>query len=212
MNFKEVKKYLIIFTGISIIVFYCFFTLISFIFYPLPYSPINNALSDLGCYNFNPKGAIFYNLGCILTGILLFPFFIGFYIWYRDKVWHKLLGYSFQILGGIFSINLIMVGIFSEDFPIQHSIFSIALFLSFLVVLILGSIFLGFHPESIKIIIVYGIGVIIFNFIFTFIIFLTLFGVISLESLSSFTFLEWFSIFTALGWVGLLVYNTYKIF
>jgi len=61
------------FAGIAVIVLYCVFTFSSWALYPTAYSPVTNWLSDLGNSTNNPHGAILYNLGCILTGIALFP-------------------------------------------------------------------------------------------------------------------------------------------
>ena len=106
-----------IIAGIFVIVFYCTFTFISLALFPPPYSPIDNWLSDLGNSSYSPNGAIFYNIGCILTGSALCPFYIGLYKWYMDKTWHKLLIIITQIVGVASGFALIMIGVFSEDFP-----------------------------------------------------------------------------------------------
>jgi hypothetical membrane protein len=84
--------------GFLTIIFYTTFTMISWVLFPNPATPLNHWLSDLGRLQvpadgspvwdpgtlelfigpsqFNP-GAIWYNLGCILTGLMLFPFFFG---------------------------------------------------------------------------------------------------------------------------------------
>jgi len=57
--------------GAAVIVLYCVLTSSSWALLPTTYNPITNWLSDLGNSSYNPTGAIFYNLGCILTGIAL---------------------------------------------------------------------------------------------------------------------------------------------
>ncbi len=55
--------------------------LVAFSRYPLPYSPLNNWLSDLGNVDVNPAGALFYNIGIVTTGLLLVLFFLGLSVW-----------------------------------------------------------------------------------------------------------------------------------
>lgn len=184
--------------GTLVIAFYCIFTFTSYALFPPPVSPIDNWLSDLGNSSFNPNGAILYNLGCILTGLALFPFFIGMYKWYRDDFWHRILLVITQCIGCCAAFSLIMIGVFSEDFIEQHRFWSAIFFRLNLFVLILSSISLFLHPDFMKLIGIYGILVAIINLIFVSIIITPL--------------LEWFTVFTALGFVGLLVYNMYKVF
>lgn len=185
-------------SGILVIAFYCIFTFTSLALYPPPFSPIDNWLSDLGNSSFNPNGAIFYNLGCILTGISLFPFFIGLYKWYREEIWHKILVIATQIVGCCAAFSLIMIGVFSEDFIEPHIFWSEVFFRLNLLVLIIAAIALFFHSDFIKLIGIYGIIVAIINLLFVYVIGTPL--------------LEWFTVFTALGFVGLIVYNMYTVF
>ncbi|MEM2118021.1 MAG: hypothetical protein QW386_03255 [Candidatus Bathyarchaeia archaeon] len=71
--------------GIAVIVLYCIFTFSSWALFPTPYNPVDNWLSDLGNSNYNPSGAILYNIGCVLTGIALFPFLAV----YTSGIWMK---------------------------------------------------------------------------------------------------------------------------
>ncbi|MHA1490212.1 MAG: DUF998 domain-containing protein [Promethearchaeota archaeon] len=182
-------------SGILVIVFYCVFTFISLALFPPPYSPVDNWLSDLGNSMYNPNGAIFYNIGCMLTGIALFPFFIGLYKWYRDEPWHKILVIAAQIVGCFSGVALFLLGVFSEDFPTEHMYWSNVYFEANLVVLILSGIALILHSDFIKLICVYGFVVAFINLLFVFILITPL--------------IEWFTVFTALGYAGLIVYNTW---
>ncbi|MFX1452863.1 MAG: DUF998 domain-containing protein [Promethearchaeota archaeon] len=184
--------------GILVIAFYCIFTFTSLALYPPPFSPIDNWLSDLGNSSYNPNGAIFYNLGCILTGISLFPFFIGLYRWYSEEIWQKVILIITQIVGCCAAFSLIMIGVFSEDFMEPHIFWSEVFFRLNLLVLILSAITLYFHSDFIKLIAIYGIVVAIINLLFVFIFDTPL--------------LEWFTVFTALGYVGLIIYNMYTAF
>ena len=190
-------------TGIFVILIYCIFTLIAFILFSGPFSPLTHWLSDLGnsMSNYNPFGAIYYNLGCIFTGIALFPFYIGLYKWYSEKKWSRLFLKTAQIIGFLSAFALIMIGIFSEEYIPQHQFWGFIFFISNLCVLILASISLSTHPYFPKSIIYYSFGVIAINLIFIIILLIPLYLPI----------LEWFSVFTALGFVGIIVYNTFKL-
>jgi hypothetical membrane protein len=183
--------------GIAVIVLYCIFTFSSWGLFPTSYSPANNWLSDLGNSTKNPHGAILYNLGCILTGIALFPFFIGIYKWYTTERWRKASLMITQAIGLGSAFSLIMIGVFSEDSGNLHVLWSNIYFALNLIVLILVGAVLFTHPRVIKAICGYAFIVAIINL--GFVLF------------SSTPILEWFTVFTALGYAGLLSYNTAKI-
>lgn len=184
--------------GVAVIVLYCAFTFTSWALYPTPYSPVDNWLSDLGNSTYNPSGAILYNLGCILTGIALFPFFSGLYKWYTNEKGRKILLMITQATGLLAALSLIMIGVFSEDSGELHSLWSSIFFALNLLVLILMGAALFTHPNYMKPIAYYGFIVAAINLLFVLIYRIPLF--------------EWFTVFTALGYVGLLVYNMLKKF
>jgi len=71
---RRLSKWLVLpVAGVLVILFYCAFTLTSIALFPRPVNPLNDWLSDLGNSSYSPRGAIFYNTGCVLTGIALFP-------------------------------------------------------------------------------------------------------------------------------------------
>jgi len=186
--------------GVGVIVFYCAFTFTSWALYPTSYSPVDNWLSDLGNSTSNPNGAIVFNVGCALTGIALFPFFMGLYKWHMKEDWRKILLIVTQVVGVLAAFSLIMIGVFSEDFPEAHHMWSSVFFLLNLVVLVLLDITLFTHPEYMKPIAYYGFAVAAINLLFVLLFVLAY----------STPILEWFTVFTALGYVGLLVYNMLK--
>ena len=185
------------FAALFVILFFCAFTLTSITLFPSAFSPIVNYLSDLGNSTFNPKGAWFYNAGCILTGLALFPFYAGFYTWYTKERWRKALMGLTQLVGFLSAFSLIMIGVFSEDAMAQHLFWSELFFVFNLLVLILANISLMTHPKFVRPIGYYGIAVAVVNLLFV--------------VLTTTPLLEWFTVFTALGYAGLLAYNTLKI-
>jgi len=66
------------------------FTFISVALYPTPYNPLYDWVSNLGNINLNPFGSLFFNLGCIITGLILIPFIISLYQWNPSKIWSKI--------------------------------------------------------------------------------------------------------------------------
>ena len=183
-------------SGVAVIVLYCVFTFSSWALFPTAYSPVTSWLSDLGNSTYNPKGAIIYDLGCIFTGIALFPFFIGIYKWYTTEKWRKTALLTTQAIGCAAAFALIMIGVFSEDAGSLHSLWSDIFFLLNLIVLVLMGASLFTHPRYIKAIAGYGFVVAVISLTFLFV--------------SNTPLLEWFTVFTALGYVGLLSYNTAK--
>lgn len=182
--------------GIAVIILYCVFTFTSLALYPTPYSPVSNWLSDLGNSSLNPSGAVLYNTGCVLTGIALFPFFLGLYEWFTNETWKKIMLIITQTVGSLAAFSLIMVGVFSEDFMSLHITWSSVFFLLNLTVLVLLGVTLFTHAHYMKPIAYYGFVVAAINLFFVLAYSVPLF--------------EWFTVFTALGYVGLLVYNMFK--
>ena len=196
MTSRVSKRTVLPIAGVLVILFYCAFTLTSIAFFPRPVSPLNDWLSDLGNSTYNPRGAIFYNAGCILTGLALFPFFAGFYYWYTDERWRKSLIVVTQAVGFIAAFSLMMIGVFSEDAGAIHHLWSLVFFIFNLFVLILANVSLITHRKFIKPIGYYGLVVAVINLLFV--------------GLAYTSLLEWFTVFTALGYVAFLSYNTFK--
>jgi hypothetical membrane protein len=80
--------------------------------YPGEYSPISNWLSDLGNPQVNPSGSIFYNIGCIITGLVLIIFYIGLCRWNTGDKKMKILLIIAQVAGVLSSFSLILSAIF----------------------------------------------------------------------------------------------------
>lgn len=179
------------------ILFYCAFTLTSIVLFPSAFSPVVNYLSDLGNSTFSPNGAWFYNAGCILTGLALFPFYAGLFEWYTKERKRKLLLVATEVVGLVSAFSLIMIGVFSEDSMAQHLFWSEVFFVFNLLVLILANVSLMTHPKFIKPIGYYGLVVAVVNLLFV--------------VLTSTPLLEWFTVFTALAYAGLLAYNTLRL-
>lgn len=112
------------------IVCYLAFALLAFAHYPLPYSPLNNWLSDLGNPDLNPSGALFYNIGIVVTAAMLLLFFPGLSRWKmennRTQRLMLLITQGFGILG---AAAMLMSGLYPINSPTLHSFFSICLYI-----------------------------------------------------------------------------------
>ena len=200
-EFLEIKKYPIgLIPGILVVGFFYAFTFISMAFYPTAFSPLNNWLSDLGNSNYNPNGAFLFNLGCILTGSMLFPFYLGMYKFYREEFFHKIIVIGIQIVGCCSGLALIMLGVFPSEYTIPHMIWAGVFFWLNLIVLFAGNIALLFHKDFMKHLAIYGWGASGINLLFV------LLMIVGFNT----PLLEWISVSTALGYVSLLEFNRYK--
>ncbi len=124
------KKYpLSVVSGISVISTFWVFVFISIVLFQGTYNPYVNWMSDLGDSTQNPNGAIFFNIGCIITGIVMFAFFIGLYEWYIGGKRNRNLTILTQIAGFYVAFALIMIGIFPIDYPLIHGIWAVSLFI-----------------------------------------------------------------------------------
>lgn len=187
--------------GILVVFTYTISITFSWMFFPRPFSPLNNYLSDLGNYGWNPIGAFFYNSGCIITGIFLIPFFLGFRDWYPEEEASKRLLIKTRIIGILSAVSLVMIGVFSEDFGFSHIFWSGIYFILNLTLLFLGSIIL-YKYEDAKAEIPFKRGGLIALFITIInLSFVLYYGIFSAGPL-----LEWITVICSLGFVLLLVY------
>jgi len=94
------------------------------------YNPTTNFLSDLGI----GPSAVFFNSGVIIAGLLGILFSLALYKKFNSKISRA--GSILLVIGNIF---LILVGIFSEQYGILHTIISTLFFLF----IILSLLFIG---------------------------------------------------------------------
>ena len=158
------------------------------------YNPFINWMSNLGNSSMNPDGAIYFNIGCIIAGSLLFPFFIGLYEWYIGSKRNKKLTMATQAAGFFSAFSMIMIGVFSEDTFILHIIWASTLFAVNTLTLILPAIAL-------------------YQFQFTrniakFAIVATIINVFYLVTV--WPIIEWATIFMSFAFIAVLIHNMRK--
>ncbi len=201
------KQPLSVITGTFVIFFFCFLVVVSVALYPGQYNPLHSWLSNLGNVYLNPQGAFFFNLSCIITGIILIPFFIGLYVWRDIRIWNKISLYLGQFFGITSAIALVMIGFFPETDMSAHIFYASIFFVTILVGLFFINFALFDNPKFIKAIGYYGFLVITVD-----IIFLIILGWDNdiLTIINSTTFvpgLEWATVLLSIGWVGFMAYN-----
>jgi hypothetical protein len=206
-------NYRIDFLGIIALIVFSVLTFISLSLYPESYSIAFNWLSNLGNVYLNPQGAVYFNMACIITGILLIQFIIQFYRWDTGRLFERIL-LALAILLGIFaSISLIFVGIFPETDIHLHvtaatGVFE-ALFLS--IILMTGAIFN--HPKFMISVAFIGFLAVIIDLFFLTILSLPKHhdALATLNPTLPIPGLEWSAVFSSLIWLAALSYNMYKM-
>jgi len=82
-------------------------TWFSLTIFPGEFTPFNHSLSDLGVNMLNPRGAIYYKLALILSGIGLYFFFLGLKVWYEKSRY----GIANIMIGSLVGISFVAEGI-----------------------------------------------------------------------------------------------------
>jgi hypothetical protein len=118
--------------GFVAITSYLSLALISWILYPLKFSPFQNWLSDLGHTDWNIPGSIFYRFASIITGTLLI-FFYFFIVKLIEDNRKKIKAYSWvvRIFGMLGGLSFIMSGVFPINELANHSFWSKLLYIFF---------------------------------------------------------------------------------
>jgi hypothetical protein len=153
--------------GVAAVAAYLIFTSVAILKYPSEYSPVTNWLSDLGNPQINLSGAVFYNLGCIITGLILLLFFFGLKEWNTGDKKTKIILTIAQISGLLSAIFLIITAVFplGSHTPIHvvsgkmHIIFT-GFFLTFSATALLK------HPAAMKWFAYFGFASAFVNFVY----------------------------------------------
>jgi len=209
MNTKNIYLDLL---GLVALIVFTIFTFISVAFYPIHYSLIFDWLSNLGNINLNPVGAMFFNLGCIITGIILIPFILNLYRWKPSEIWSKFLVVLAIILGIFASISLIGVGVFPETHIKLHVLAASGVFESLFLIVILMTLALFKNPNFMRAVAYIGVCAVVFDLLFVILLSLPQYKdlLATFNPVVPIPGLEWAAVFTSLIWIGALSYNMYK--
>jgi hypothetical membrane protein len=198
----EIKDYAKIrklggYCGIAAIAVYVLCTLAAAFQFPVHFNPFDNWISDLGSYEKNPSGAIIYNVGAGLAGLLLVPFFISLMAWYKLTKKHRYLYMGAEIFGLIAVVGMIMHAVFQEGTSL-HILWATVCFGSLVVVLVLADAALIRNPKFNRKIGYYGFAAALVGLIF-FVLF------IAMENPPK--IMEWAAAYSGFLWVLLLSWN-----
>jgi hypothetical protein len=154
------KKYPLSFiSGIVAPVSYLIFTCLSYIRYPLHYSPFTNWLSDLGNPELNLRGFLFYNAGILVTAVTLVGFFSGLSVWKLQglKVQAIMLRLA-QVFGILGSICMLFSGIYPINRFDIHAILSTLLYIFLSMGFVFTAAMLRYHPQIPRWMLILGIS------------------------------------------------------
>ncbi len=127
-----------------LLICYLAFTLLAFARYPQPFLPARNWLSDLGSGELNPAGAVFYNTGIILTGLLVALFFLGLSRLRMEgkRVQNSMVRVT-QGFGLAGAFSMVMSAVYPIQYAAAHSLWSAGLYI------LLGTAF-GFSVAALR--------------------------------------------------------------
>ena len=164
---KEFKTWPLCAQTITIIIpVFTVLTLMSIILFGPTFSFVEHHMSTLGTQRWNPKGFLFFDIACVITGVLLFPYFYGTKEWRTDDKILNIFLYIFIGIGFIASFGIIMQAIFRGDFKPWHFIFSAVHWIANFFFLAIAPIPLLRHKKYYRSITIICIIATIFNFIY----------------------------------------------
>ena len=194
-------------TGLVAFIIFTAFTITSVILYPTHYNPLYDWLSNLGNINLNPSGAFFFNGGCIISGLILIPFFVGLYAWKPQRTLGKILLLIGMVIGIFASISLIMVGIYPETQIIHHVQAATAVFSSLFLIIIVINLALFENPKFIRGVAYFGILAVLIDITFQYMVASNSSMLAVFNPSTAIPGLEWASAFLSLSWLALLALN-----
>lgn len=186
--------------GVLAILLFCVFTFTSAVRYPGPFSPVDNWLSDLGTATKNPAGDVYFNVGCILTGVSLLLMMAGMSAWRSGDPRKDRALMAGQACGGASAFALMLIGVFVEG-TAYHGILAMMFFLLLFLFLVLANVAVWKHPAYRRWIGYYALVAIVIDLVFIYTFF-------AYDHAPAW---EWLAVFSALLWVGLLAGNALEL-
>jgi hypothetical protein len=183
--------------GIAALAIYVSCTLAAAFQYPAHYNPFANWISNLGNYEKNPSGALIYNSGAALAGLLLMPLFVSLMAWYKLVKKNRYLYLGAEIFGLIAAFGMVMHAVFQEG-TFLHLLWAILCFGSLVVVLVLANAALIRNPKFDKKIGYYGFIAALVGLIF-----FMLFMAVDKPPI----IMEWAAAYSGFLWVLLFSFN-----
>ncbi|OPY29508.1 MAG: hypothetical protein A4E28_00825 [Methanocella sp. PtaU1.Bin125] len=186
---------------VAAIAVYVICTLVSALFMTKPFDPLGNWIGDLGNSAFNPQGAIIYNGGVILTGLLLAPFMLSLAHWHIGPQWSRRMLTAAEAAGIALCLGMVLLGLFPETAGGLHLHLSEFVYAAITVLIILVNVALYRNVRyRLWVIPVLGFASFLLN---CFLIGLYLANVRP----AMFTVYLWMSVYLAFFWIFLFCYN-----
>jgi hypothetical membrane protein len=146
-----------------IIPIFTLLVIISVILFGPDYSFINDHMSTLGAQSANPQGFVYFDIACIITGVLLVPYFFGLRRWRTED---KILNFSLYVVIGIGFIacfGIVMQAIYRGDFGLEHFYYSAIHWVADAFLLLIAPIALLRAKKFYRPIIIVGLIATVFN-------------------------------------------------
>jgi hypothetical protein len=200
-------KWITVSAGFTASVFYCLFTVIAIQHFPGPFPATRYYLSVLGNVLKNPNGAVYYNLAVMVAGISIMLFYAGFVMWHSFHEKSKIL-VPIMFFGIMNGLAIFMSGVYPEVPHYRiHFTWSLLIFIAFIPVMLLFSLYLIRYSGLNRII--SNLGFLLGAYNLLFVIYVLALGT------SDGSILEWISVFSYIGWillnaVNILLNNTYQ--
>jgi hypothetical membrane protein len=177
------------------VISYLLFGILALINFPGSYSPQRNWLSDLGSFQSNPQGAIFYNLGIFIAGAALLPFFLGLAEWaIKGNKKQKIMLFLTQLFGCSGALAMLMSAVFPITVKSAHSFWSASLYILLGTAFAFSAAALRYHPRHPRWLLILGVLVTIEDLIWSLVLNTYL--------------MEWLTVALFLGYILLLGIET----
>lgn len=185
-------------TGILTVVGYLVFSAVAFLHYPSSFSPITNWLSDLGNYSLNPAGAIMYDAGVFLTGLMIAGFSLSYLLWGSELAGKGKVLLGIGIASGLAAGgSLAATGFFPLPTPV-HGTLGMLFQINMGDLIIFSTVALLRHPRYVRPIAVVAFAAAVADFNFS--------------VLNNTPLFEWLDIGLFLTWAALMTVNFWRAF
>jgi hypothetical protein len=186
---------------VAAIAVYAICTIASAFFMTKPFDPLGNWNGDLGNVAFNPQGALIYNGGVILAGLLLAPFMLSLALWHIGPQWSRRMLAVAEAAGIALCLGMILLGFFPESAGSLHLHLSEFIYVALTLVILLVNVALYRNVRyRLWIIPLLGFAAFLLNCVFI---------ALYLADIkpAMFTVYLWLSVYLAFFWIFLFCYN-----
>lgn len=180
---------------------YILCTCVSVLFMTKPLNPLGNWVGDLGNTSFNPHGAIIYNGGLILAGLLLVPFMLSLAYWHIGPRWSRRMLIAAEAAGLVLCLGMVLLGLLPETAGGIHLHLSELVYVTITVVILLVNVAL-YHNVRYRL---WGIPLLGFVAFAVNCVFIGLYSANIKPAM--FPVYLWTSVYLAFFWIFLFCYN-----